>query len=96
MGDESIYLMVSDIYSSVLLRDMVQRYRIRNVEMLNRLVHFLFSNEGNTFSANSISKCLMSRNRSVGVESIYGEFGVLGTVEVWVSGICWESGFVGD
>lgn len=96
MGDESIYLMVSDIYSSVLLRDMVQRYRIRNVEMLNRLVQFLFSNVGNTFSANSISKYLKSQNRSVGVESIYGEFGVLGTVEVWVSGICWESGFVGD
>lgn len=40
MGDESIYLMVSDIYSSVLLRDTVQRFRIRNVEMLDRLVQF--------------------------------------------------------
>lgn len=95
MGDESIYLMVSDIYSSV-LRDTVQRFKMRNVEMLDRLVQFLFSNVGNTFSANSISKCLKIQNRSVGVESIYGEFGVLGTVEVWVSGICWESGFVGD
>lgn len=77
MEAESIYQMVSDIYSSVLLRDTVQRFKVRNVEMLNRLVQFLFTNIGNTFSANSISKYLKSQSRSVSVESIYNYLAAL-------------------
>jgi len=74
---ESIYQMVSDIYSSVLLRDTIQRFKIRNVDMLNRLVQFLFSNIGNIFSANSISKYLKSQNRSIGIESVYNYISAL-------------------
>lgn len=77
MDAESIYLMVSDIYSSVLLRDTVQRFKIRNVEMLNRLVQFLFTNIGNTFSASSISKYLKSQNRNIGIESVYNYLSAL-------------------
>ena len=39
---ESIYKLVYDIYSSVILRDTVQRHGIRNVELLERVVRFVF------------------------------------------------------
>ncbi|MDY4576327.1 MAG: hypothetical protein SPD90_14845 [Intestinibacter sp.] len=38
---ESAYKIVSDIYSSALLRDTIQRYKIRNIELLERIVKFL-------------------------------------------------------
>ena len=44
---ESIYKLVYDIYSSVILRDTVQRHGIRNVELLERVVRFVFDNIGN-------------------------------------------------
>ena len=39
---EAIYKLVYDIYSSVILRDTVQRHGIRNVELLERVVRFVF------------------------------------------------------
>ena len=70
-ADSTIYQMVQDIYSSVLLRDTVQRYRIRNIDMLDRLVQFLLDNIGNTFSASSICKYMKSQGRAMDVETIY-------------------------
>ena len=48
---ESIYKLVYDIYSSVILRDTVQRHGIRNVELLERVVRFVFDNIGNRLTA---------------------------------------------
>lgn len=70
-ADEVIYQMVQDIYGSVLLRDTVQRFRIRNIDMLDRLVNFLFDNIGNPFSARSIVKYLKNQSRSIDAETLY-------------------------
>ena len=43
-SQEAIYKLVYDIYSSVILRDTVQRHGIRNVELLERVVRFVFDN----------------------------------------------------
>jgi len=49
-NEESAYKIVYDIYSSIILRDTVQRYHIRDVELLERVVRYVFDNIGNTFS----------------------------------------------
>ena len=69
--DEETYQLVSDIYSSVLLRDKVQRYNIRNIEMLDRLVAFLFDNIGNCFSAKNITAYLKNQQRKLDYETLY-------------------------
>ena len=68
---DTIYQMVQDIYASVLLRDTVQRFRIRNIDMLDRLVQFLFDNIGNTFSAKSITAYLKNQKRAIDTETLY-------------------------
>ena len=68
---DTIYQMVQDIYASVLLRDTVQRFRIRNIDMLDRLVQFLFDNIGNTFSAKSITAYLKNQKRTIDAETLY-------------------------
>lgn len=74
---ESAYKIVSDIYSSALLRDTIQRYKIRNIELLERIVKFVFDNVGNTFSANNIAKYFKSQQRNVDINTIYNYLNAL-------------------
>ena len=64
-------IVVNGIYDSVILRDVIQRYNLRNTELFERLVLFLFENTGNIFSAKSVSDFLKSQNRKLSVNTIY-------------------------
>ena len=59
-----------DSYNSAILKDVVQRYNIRNVIVLEKLIKYIFSNTSKTFSANSISKYFKSENVSISVDAI--------------------------
>lgn len=54
-----------DVYHTVLLKDVVLRYNIRNVAFLENLVRFLADNAGKLISANSISKYMRSQGDAV-------------------------------
>lgn len=69
--ESTCYRIINDIYDSIVLRDVVQRYNIRNVELLNRIVKYIIDNIGNTFSAKSISDYFKSQHRKVDVITIY-------------------------
>ena len=47
----SIYQYLTDIYNSVLLKDVVARNNIRDIELLERIILYIFDNIGNIFSA---------------------------------------------
>ena len=68
---EQAYKIIYDIYSSVILRDVVQRYKIRDIELLERIVKFVFNNIGNTFSAKSISDYFKSQRRRLDIATVY-------------------------
>lgn len=68
---DTIYKIVHDIYSSVILRDTVQRYNIRNIDLLERLVKFIFENIGNRFSAKNIADYFKSQQRNIDLNTIY-------------------------
>ena len=61
---------LSDIYNSVVLNDVVKRNRIRDVDLLSRIVAYVISNIGSTFASTSISKFLKSERRTVAPETI--------------------------
>ena len=54
-----------DVYHTVLLKDVIMRNHIRNVPLLENLVHFLADNTGKIISANSIAKYMRSQGDSV-------------------------------
>ena len=54
-----------DVYNTVLLKDVIMRNSIRNVPFLENLVRFLADNTGKIFSANSISKYMLSQGQSI-------------------------------
>ncbi len=69
--DESAYKVIQDIYSSVILRDTIQRHKIRDVELLERVLRFSFDNIGNTFSGKKVADYFKSQNRKTDVNTIY-------------------------
>lgn len=69
--DDTAYMIINDIYDSIVLRDVVQRYNIRNIELLNRIMKYIMDNVGNTFSAKSISDYFKSQYRKVDITTIY-------------------------
>lgn len=62
---------LSDIYDSIILKDIATRNKIRDIELLKRVIQFFIANIGNTFSATNISKYLKSEMRGVSTETIY-------------------------
>lgn len=68
---ESTYQVVQDIYSSVILKDTVQRNKIRDVELLERVIRYAFDNIGNTFSGKNVADYFKSQHRKVDINTIY-------------------------
>jgi predicted AAA+ superfamily ATPase len=68
--EDTSYMIISDIYDSIVLRDVVQRYSIRNIELLNRIMKYIMDNVGNTFSTKSISDYFKSQYRKVNIEKL--------------------------
>lgn len=62
---------LNDIYDSIILKDIAARHRIRDVELMKRILQFFVANIGNTFSASNISKYMKSEMRTVSTETIY-------------------------
>lgn len=75
--EDSAYKVVYDIYSSVILRDTVQRYKIRDVELLERVIKYAFDNIGNTFSGKNVADYFKSQQRKVDVNTVYNYLNAL-------------------
>ncbi|MBU3681329.1 MAG: ATP-binding protein [Flavobacterium sp.] len=69
--EHATYKVIRDIYASVLLRDTIQRYKIRDIELLERVIRYVFDNVGNTFSGKSIADYFKSQYRKTDVNTIY-------------------------
>lgn len=61
---------LQDIFNSVVLKDIVKRNNIRDVDLLERIIAYALANVGRSFSATSISKFFKSENRTVAPETI--------------------------
>ena len=61
---------LQDVFNSVVLKDVVRRNNVRDVDLLERVIAYVFGNIGTTFSANSISRYFRSELRSVPRETI--------------------------
>src|SRR5690606_20651249 len=66
----AVFEYLRNVYSTILLKDVVARENIRNVTFLESLVEFLADNVGNLFSANNIAKYLKSQHTSVSTQAV--------------------------
>lgn len=70
-SETEIKVYLRDLYNSIVLRDIVQRSKIKDVDILNRIVEYMVMNTSQIFSAKSISKFFESIDRKVSTETIY-------------------------
>lgn len=68
--DEPIRLYLEDLYNSVVLKDIVKRNTVRDVDLLEKIISYVIANIGTTFSATSVSKFFKSEKRTVATETI--------------------------
>lgn len=75
--EETAHQVVNDIYGSVILRDTVQRHKIRDVELLNRVIQYAFDNIGNTFSGKNVADYFKSQQRKIDINTVYNYLSAL-------------------
>lgn len=61
---------LTDVFHSVQFKDIVKCNKIRDVDLLERIVAYIVGNVGTTFSAASVSRYLKNEKRSVSAETI--------------------------
>jgi len=70
LNEEVTFQYINSLYNTIILKDVVGRHNVRNIRLFQDIVKFLFSNLGQIFSSNSISKYLKSQRKNVGVDTI--------------------------
>jgi len=68
--DEIVYGYLKSIYSTIILKDIVARYNIRDIDFLERLVEYLADNLGNYVSSKKISDFLKTQRVSLSVNTV--------------------------
>jgi predicted AAA+ superfamily ATPase len=66
---------LQELFSSILLKDIVSRNAIRNTDQLSRVIEFALENIGRSFSANSVSDYFKSEKRQVATETVLNYLG---------------------
>lgn len=69
-ADEPSKQYLYDLFNSVQLKDIVQRNKIRDVDLLERIIAYVMANVGNPFSASSFARFLKNEQRTVAPETI--------------------------
>jgi len=64
-------IILNDLYSSIILHDIVERHDIRQVGLFDRIVKYIIENIGNLISANSVYNYLKHDNLEISKPTIY-------------------------
>jgi predicted AAA+ superfamily ATPase len=61
---------ISSVYSTILLKDVVARYQVRDVALLERIARYIADNCGNITTAKSISDYIKSQHLGCSVDTV--------------------------
>ena len=64
-NEEQAWAYLASVFNTIMLKDIIERYDIRNIPFLNNLIAFYADTTGKLTSANSISKYMKSQNEKV-------------------------------
>jgi uncharacterized protein len=68
--DEALSEYLKNIYNTIIYRDIIIRFQVRNADFLENLVRFLSSNIGNIISAHKISEYLKSQRVNISPQTV--------------------------
>ena len=62
---------LSDVYDSIIIKDIVKRFNIKDIDLLNRIVTYILTTPAQMFSPDSLKKYMQSESRNVSLETLY-------------------------
>jgi predicted AAA+ superfamily ATPase len=77
LEDEIVFSYLKGIYDTIILKDLISRHNLRNVDFLIKLSEFLAENSGNLISANKISAYLKSNKINIPVNTVVNYLNLL-------------------
>ena len=69
-NQEVVYQYISSIYNTILLKDVIKRNNVRNVNLLENITQYIFQNIGNIFTAKKVSDYLKSQKLRVSIDTV--------------------------
>ena len=69
--EEQIKTYLTDIYDSIVIKDIIERFKISDIDLFNRIVEYIVTTTSQTFSAESLAKYFESDNRTVSKNTLY-------------------------
>ena len=72
MNDElQIKTYLSDVYNSIVVKDIIARFKIKDLDLFNKILTFIMTTPSQTFSADSLTKYLLNENIDVSKMTVY-------------------------
>lgn len=69
--EEQTRTYLTDIYNSIVIKDIVERFKIKDLDLFTRIVEYIVTTPSQTFSAESLSNYLLKDNVEVSKITIY-------------------------
>jgi len=70
LKDDIVYDYLANIYNTIILKDVVARYNIRDIDFLQRLIEYISNNLGSYISSKKITDYLKSQKVSLSVNTV--------------------------
>lgn len=62
---------ISDVYDSILLKDVVERLNIKDITSFNKILQYVLETEGKEFSASNVLKYLSNEHHEIATDTLY-------------------------
>ena len=70
-NEEQIRTYLTDVYNSIVVKDIVERFKVKDIDLFNRILEYILTTLAQTFSAETLSKYFESENRNVTKNTLY-------------------------
>lgn len=69
--EEMRYNYIFDVYSSIILKDIVERYNIKNTTLLHKVLNYILNIVGREFSSDNIISFMKNNHDEISTQTIY-------------------------
>lgn len=74
---QACYVLIRDIFETIILKDVVYRHDIRRVKLIQNIIYYVADNIGNLFSSSKVAEYLNSQRIKLDAETVHDYLGYL-------------------
>lgn len=74
---------IIDIYNSIVVKDIVDRYSVKDVALFNKMIHYILLNLDSPFSVNNMAKYFETYDRKVSLDTMYNYLEYIGNTAMF-------------